>query len=75
MVGAGELGGVLAVDREHLAGDVEQSCAELAGRAWTLGDLGQLAHDVCPAKLLLQNVKPVVADVPVGGDEPTEALA
>src|SRR5450755_2242831 len=74
-VSAGERRGVLAVDREHLAGDVEQSGAELAGRAGTLGQVGQLAHGVGPTELLLQNVEPVVADVAVAGDEPAEVLA
>jgi integrase len=75
MVGGGERWRVLAVDREHLAGDLEQSGAELAGRARTFGDLGQLADQVSPAQLLLQDVEPVVADVAVGGDEPAEVLA
>ena len=75
IVGAGERGGMLAVDRGHLAGDVEQPSAELAGRARTFGELGQLAHGVRPAQLLLQNVEPVVADVAVGDDEPAEVLA
>jgi hypothetical protein len=45
------------------------------GRPSGLGKLGQLAHQMRPAQLLLQDVKPVISGVAITGHEPVEVLA
>src|SRR5512143_2319572 len=47
----------------------------LPGAPGRLGQRDQRPYPVSPAELLLQDIKPVVADVPVGDHEPAEVLA
>ncbi len=74
-VGVVAVGQVLAVGGDHLPGELDELHAAAAGRARALGDLDQLADDVTPAKLLLQDVEKVVAGVAIGHDKPPELLA
>lgn len=66
---------VTVVDGDDLARTGQELLAEAPGRAGALGDLAQLANDVRPAQLLLKDIKPVIAGIPVADDQPTEVLA
>jgi len=60
---------------EHLAGDLEQSLTERSGLAGASGEFSQLANQMRPTLLLLQDIEPLIAHVATRGHEPAEVLA
>ena len=56
----------LSVDGDHLARELDELRAAAARRPGELGNLDQLADDMTPAQLLLQDVEEVIAGVPEG---------
>jgi hypothetical protein len=69
------VGEELSMHGDHLARELDELDAAAAGRPGALGDRDQLADHVTPAKLLLEDVKEVIAAVAIRHDEGAEVLA